>query len=255
MSVDARRQYFGTELTPRAFREWLADIGAGLERGRRRRLSGHHNLHSLYLLHSDPGVARFYARCDDCYIDGQPVRLLLAGFGQHPGAARRFSLMDHFEELLEHAQESGWRLYYLGSRPEVVDRARALIEAHYPRLDITLRDGYFRDDAAVVSDINARRPQLLLVGMGMPRQEHWLCDHLEALDIGCATQAGASLDYFAGMQARPPAWLSRAGLAWLYRLLHDPARLWRRYLVEPWALLPLTLRHWYRWRQGEGSGA
>lgn len=95
------------------------------------------------------------------------------------------------------------------------------------------------------------RPDLLLVGMGMPRQECWLLDNLELLDVGCATQAGATLDYYAGTQGQPSYWVSRAGFAWLYRLSKDPARLWRRYLVEPWILLPATLHQWYRHRAAE----
>lgn len=249
-----RDRYFGTQVTPRHFAGWLADIDAGLLRGQRRFLSCHHNLHSLYLLHTDRAVADFYARCHDCYLDGQAVRLALAGLGGRPSQAPRFSLMDHFEELLAHAQARGWRLYYLGARPDVVDRARKALRQRYPRLQIELHHGFFRDAAAVVADINRHRPDLLLVGLGMPYQEQWLCQHLPALDVGCVTQAGGTLDYFTGTQARPPRWLSRAGLAWLYRLLHDPRRLWRRYLIEPWKLLPVTLHHWRQWHRAARRG-
>jgi len=80
--------------------------------------------------------------------------------------------------------------------------------------------------------------------MGMPRQEAWLLQHLGSLDVVVATQSGGTLDYFVGAQAKPPLWLSRAGLAWLYRLAHDPVRLWKRYLLEPWGLLVPTLQLW-----------
>ena len=96
--MDWRRQYFGTELTPRDFAGWLDAIDAALARGQRQRLCCHHNLHSLYLRHRDPAVAQFYARCDDCYIDGQAVRLILAGFGRGIAASPRFSLMDSRSE-------------------------------------------------------------------------------------------------------------------------------------------------------------
>jgi N-acetylglucosaminyldiphosphoundecaprenol N-acetyl-beta-D-mannosaminyltransferase len=85
--------------------------------------------------------------------------------------------------------------------------------------------------------------------MGMPRQERWINQHLEQLDVGLVTQAGATLDYYAGAQAMPPPWLSRYGFAWLYRLIHDPRRLWRRYLVEPWGLVRPTLHYWRAYRQ------
>ena len=93
-------------------------------------------------------------------------------------------------------------------------------------------------------DADADSSDLLLVGMGMPRQEQWLLAHLADLDVAVATHAGATLDFFAGSQAKPPPWVSNMGLAWLYRLAHDPRRLWRRYLLEPWALVLPTLRLW-----------
>ena len=247
IAEDVRQAYFGTLMRPLSFNAWLADIGAALQAGRRGRLLGHHNLHSLYLRHRDPGVAAFYRRCENCYVDGMPVTGVLTAFGMPTSPGERFSFMDHFADLLLHAEKNDWQLYYLGSRAEVVKRAETRLRCEYPDLRITLSHGYFDDPAEVIADINAHRPDLLLVGMGMPRQEYWLRDHLQALDVGCATQAGATLDYFTGEQARPPIWLSRIGLAWLYRLLHDPRRLWRRYLLEPWTLLGITLRYWLRW--------
>lgn len=242
------RQYFGTTIHPRSFEQWLENIAAIRNNSQRHYLSGHHNLHSIYLLHRDDSVAEFYRRCDDCYIDGVPVRLILAGFGERTVGTQRFSLMDHFAQLLCHAQANDWRVFYLGSSEAVAERARGLVSERYPRLQFAVHHGYFRDDQAVVAQINAMQPDLLLVGMGMPAQERWLLRHLDDLDVVCATQAGATLDYFTGAQAQPPRWMSRAGLGWLYRLAHDPLRLWRRYLLEPWALLRPTLRQWYRHR-------
>ncbi|MFT6958825.1 MAG: N-acetylglucosaminyldiphosphoundecaprenol N-acetyl-beta-D-mannosaminyltransferase [Halieaceae bacterium] len=251
---DPKREYFGTALNPFSFQQWLDAIGTSLESGKRRHLSAHHNLHSLYLLRRNNSIAEFYRRCDDCYIDGMPVRLILAGFGENTSAAQRFSLMDRFQELLAHAQAQKWRIYYLGSKEAVSDRSRELIAQQFPTLEIVLNHGYFTDNAAVIAEINELRPDLLLVGMGMPRQECWLLENLELLDIGCATQAGASLDYYADAQAQPPYWISRLGFAWLYRLAKDPVRLWRRYLLEPWHLLPPTLRQWYRHRAAGRAG-
>lgn len=247
---DPPQEYFGTALTPCTFHEWLSSLD-GVLGNRSRYLWGHHNLHSLYLLRRDTGVAAFYRRCDGCYIDGMPVRLIRAGFGQPLAGSPRFSLMDHFPALLERAEDRGWHLFYLGSAPAVVERARQRIARDYPRLHITVRHGYFADDKPVLAEINSLRPDLLLVGMGMPRQEHWLLRSLDELHVGCAVQAGATLDYFAGAQARPPLWLSRAGMAWLYRLARNPRRLWHRYLVEPWCLLRPTLRSWYRHRSSD----
>lgn len=252
---ESRARYFGTHVNPRTFAQWLDDISRVLEAGHRRWLTGHHNLHSLYLSQTRDDVRRFYERCNDCYVDGTPVRWLLRLFGVPTTAAQRFSLMDHFFDLLEYAETRQWSVFYLGSRESVVDVGRTLIQARFPALRIHLHHGYDSQSPEVVHAINAWRPDILLVGMGMPLQEQWLLQHLDHLDVGIATQAGATLDYYAGAQARPPRWMSRLGFAWAYRLAHDPLRLWRRYLIEPWGLLPPTYHHWRRYRRCRRSPA
>ncbi len=189
-------------------------------------------------------VREFYARCDNCYIDGIGVLLVLLGAGVPSSGRQRFTLMDTFPDLLEYAEKHSLSLFYLGSSAAVVDKAREKLRRRYPALKMEIHHGYFQDNEAIVDSINVFRPDLLLVGMGVPRQEAWLVNHIDRLDVAVATQAGATLDYFAGTQAKPPLWMSRLGLAWAYRLLNDPARLWRRYLLEPWALLGATLRLW-----------
>lgn len=238
------RGYFGTQLTPLSFQAWLQSIDRAVESGSQRHLSGNHNLHSLYLLQTDSVMKEFYARCNNCYIDGMPLRLVLAGAGIRTNKEQRFSLMDYFPDLLEHAQQQGWRLFYLGSRQEVVELARQRLRQDFPNLNIHLHQGYLENNEHLVEEINSLCPDLLLVGMGMPRQEAWLLQNLESLNVAVATQSGATLDYYAGTQAKPPLWLSKAGLAWLYRLLHDPVRMWKRYLFEPWKLAVPTLKLW-----------
>ncbi len=196
------------------------------------------------MLQRNSDIRYFYERCNDCYIDGTPVRFILRGFGVTTLANQRFTLMDHFLELLQHAEENSWSVFYLGSKASVVDIGSRLIQGMFPELRIQLQHGHERDEPFLLHSINTFRPDILLVGMGMPTQERWLLKYLDQLDVGFVTQAGGTLDYYTGAQAKPPLWLSRAGLAWLYRLVHDPRRLWRRYLLEPLALLYPTVRQW-----------
>ncbi len=245
LASSSMQQFFGTRLTPMSFQDWLEGIATTLASGRRGRLSTHHNLHSLYFLHKSFCLRAFYERSDECYIDGMAVRLLIAGAGVSSTSEQRFSLMDTFDQLLAYAEQQGWSIFYLGSEDVVVEQAKEKLREAHPDLNINLHHGYFEDDALIVSRINALRPDLLLVGMGMPAQEIWLLEQLDKLDVAVATEVGATLDYYVGAQAKPPLWLSRIGLAWLYRLIHDPLRLWRRYLLEPWTLLMPTLRLWF----------
>ncbi|MDO8862439.1 WecB/TagA/CpsF family glycosyltransferase [Haliea sp. E1-2-M8] len=238
----ALRRFAGCALQPQSLQALLQKLLPRLTAGAAPLLVGHHNLYSLYLQQRDPEVAAFYRQCDSCYVDGVPVLWLLRAAGIDIRGAQRFSFMDCLPELLDFAQTGKLRVFYLGSEDAAIERAQGWVAKGWPQLEIAWQHGYSKDEAAVVAAINAFRPQLLLVGMGMPKQEQWILRHRAQLQAGAIFQAGGTLDYYTGLQAQPPAGLSRLGLAWLYRLLHDPKRLWRRYLLTPWALLRPTLR-------------
>jgi N-acetylglucosaminyldiphosphoundecaprenol N-acetyl-beta-D-mannosaminyltransferase len=89
----------------------------------------------------------------------------------------------------------------------------------------------------MVATINTYKPHILLVGMGMPRQEHWIIDAFDRLDVNVVLSCGACLDYIAGVLPVAPRWMGRTGLEWLHRLASEPSRLWKRYLIEPWPIL------------------
>jgi N-acetylglucosaminyldiphosphoundecaprenol N-acetyl-beta-D-mannosaminyltransferase len=236
------REFSGCALSPLDFEAFFEPVVQRLRDGEQRLLLGHHNLHSLRLCQDDPDVRRFYRRCSSCYLDGKGALWLLGAAGVPIAGACRFSLMHRLPQLLELARSQRLSVYYLGSRPEVIELARSWIGETWPDLGFELEHGYFRDEESVVGRINRFQPDFLLVGMGMPRQERWIVRWLDRLSVGAVLQAGGTLDYYTGAQARPPEILGRIGMAWLYRLVRDPLRLWRRYLVEPWSLLRPTLR-------------
>lgn len=241
-SSPALVRFAGTALAPSTQAELLTWLQRRWQDGERGLLIGHHNLHSLFLCQREPLIRDFYRNCQRCYVDGVAVLWLLRAAGLDTRAAHRFTLMDSLPALLEWLQAENLSCYYLGGPPLAAERGRAWLERHYPQLRAAVQHGYDLADAETVSAINQFRPDLLLVGMGMPRQEAWLLQHRERLDAGALLQAGGTLDYYTGLQAKPPRVLSRIGLGWFYRLLRDPKRLWRRYLVTPWSLLWPTLK-------------
>jgi N-acetylglucosaminyldiphosphoundecaprenol N-acetyl-beta-D-mannosaminyltransferase len=127
------------------------------------------------------------------------------------------------------------RLYLLGSGGDTAQRAAEALRRAYPGAIITgARDGYFRDDEsdAVAAAIRASGANVLLAGLGSPKQEFWLERHLAATGCGAGVGIGGSLDVYAGNVARAPAFFQRAGLEWAYRLAKEPRR-WRRQLALP----------------------
>jgi N-acetylglucosaminyldiphosphoundecaprenol N-acetyl-beta-D-mannosaminyltransferase len=208
----------------------------------------HHNLHSVRVVSSDERMQAFYAQADWIHVDGMGVVAMakLLGLPLHP--ADRVTYVDLLPPLLQAAERRGWRVAFLGWKPEVVERARAVLTEQYPTLEQFYHHGYFdsspgsAEDGSVVEALNAFAPDVLFVGMGMPRQEHWILDHRPMLNVRAILPAGACLDYVAGAVPTPPRVLGRTGLEWLYRLGCEPRRLWRRYLVEPWFVASLLAR-------------
>jgi len=212
------------------------------------RVFGNHNLHSVYLYHRDPGMRRFYAGASLVFVDGMPLVWLGQALGFPFRREHRNTPVDWLPELLGKAAEQGWRVFYLGSAPGVAERGAAKLRERWPELQMETAHGYFdispgsAEAEAVLERIRAYRPHVLCVGMGMPRQEQWIAEYADRTGANVVLSLGALMDLLSGELPTPPRWIGRAGLEWLYRLVSKPQRVWRRYLVEPWFLLPLALR-------------
>nr|WP_322511286.1 WecB/TagA/CpsF family glycosyltransferase [Chloroflexus sp.] len=216
----------------------------------------HHNLHSVYLYQRDPKMRAFYERAHIIHIDGMPLVYWARVLGYPVRREQRVTYVDWVHPLMAAAAEGGWRIFYLGGKPGVAAQAAERLRQRYPPLQIGTHHGYVQpaDNATVLAEIAAFQPHVLMVGMGMPRQEHWILANLDHLTANAILTAGACFDYVAGAIPTPPRWMGRAGLEWLYRLYSEPSRLAKRYLLEPWALLPLMVNDlWQVVRRGRTS--
>ena len=136
--------------------------------------------------------------------------------------------IDFTSLLLERMAAEGKRIFLLGSKPGIAERAGERLAGEHPGLVIAgTNDGYFREDGPVVEKINAAAPDLLLVCLGAPKQEKWMYRNAPHLDVGLMIGAGGSLDVFAGTVERAPERWQKAGLEWLYRLKKEPKRIGR----------------------------
>lgn len=211
-------------------------------------LIANHNLHSLYLMQKRPELAAFYDKADLIEVDSTPLLAFSRALGLHSRGFHRCTYLDWRDHFWSVANREGWRVLSVGGAPGVGDEAARRLQARYPDADIAIHHGFFdarpgsSDNAAVLDRITAFKPHILFVGMGMPRQELWIADNFERLPDCVILSIGAAFDYEAGVQSAAPRWMGRAGIEWAYRLLHDPKRLFVRYCVEPWTLLPLALR-------------
>jgi len=209
---------------------------------------GHHNLHSLYIFHHDQKMRDFYQLADFIHIDGMPLIFLGRLFKYPLFRIHRVTYADWIRPLMRQAAQQGWRIFFLGSSPGVAQEAANILKKEIPGLQLETMHGYFdmtrdcADNRRVLEEVNSFKPDVLMVGMGMPRQEHWVLENLDNLQANVVLTSGACMDYVAKILSTPPRWMGQLGLEWLYRLICEPKRLWRRYLVEPWFVLKLIIK-------------
>ena len=206
-----------------------------------RAVIANHNLHSLFLIQKSEQMRRFYAMADVIEVDSTPLIFWARFVGRPSRRFHRCTYLDWRDEFWDRAVAKGWRVFFLGSAPGVPEAASEKIRACWPDVSLKTRHGYFDLDSpendAIVQEIRAFQPDVLLVGMGMPRQERWILENFGALEPCAVFAVGGAFDYEAGVQRAAPRWAGRIGAEWLFRLLWNPRRLFRRYCIEPWSLV------------------
>jgi N-acetylglucosaminyldiphosphoundecaprenol N-acetyl-beta-D-mannosaminyltransferase len=204
------------------------------------------NAHCLNVASVDPDYRGLLNQADLVYPDGAGAAW--AGRWLGDCQMRRATGADWIEQLCALAVQHRWRLAILAGQPGVAERASSRLRERYLGLRIvSTGDGYFatRSEQAMLEEINQAAPDILLVGMGTPRQERWLANHRSELQVPVCWAVGALFDYVAGLERRAPTWMRALALEWLWRLLVDPVGKWRRYLVG----LPLFVWRlaWQKW--------
>jgi N-acetylglucosaminyldiphosphoundecaprenol N-acetyl-beta-D-mannosaminyltransferase len=210
----------------------------------RKEIIANHNLNSVYLCKKDVKLKAFWHASYLTHIDGMPLIWWGKLLGYPLERKHRITYLDWVEPLFETINKNKWRVYYLGGKPGVAERAASVLSKSYKSISFKTHSGYFDSDEnkLIIDSINDFSPNILMVGMGMPRQEKWILDNYKKIDANVILNSGACFDYIAGVQKAPPRFLGKLGLEWFYRLVKDPKRLYRRYLVEPISLLPLLFK-------------
>jgi N-acetylglucosaminyldiphosphoundecaprenol N-acetyl-beta-D-mannosaminyltransferase len=194
------------------------------------------NVHAINLAQDVPWFRDFLNQADLTYCDGFGLKwgARLLG-GEIP---ERFTPPDWFPQLAVNCAKQGFSFYFLGARPGIADKAAHQLKLSLPALKIMgVQHGYFDktpdnpENETIINDINQTKADILVVGFGMPLQERWINENWEQIDARVALPVGALFDYLAHEIPRAPYWMTENGLEWLGRLIIEPGRLWKRYLV------------------------
>ncbi|MCL2367181.1 MAG: WecB/TagA/CpsF family glycosyltransferase [Oscillospiraceae bacterium] len=154
-----------------------------------------------------------------------------------PFSGGRVPGIDFIDALFQRMAKAGKSVFLLGAKSGVAEAAGNALKKAHPGLIISgFADGYFTDSAALIAQINATQPDLLLVCLGAPKQELWMAEHLDRLNVPLCAGLGGSLDVFSGNVKRAPVFFQKLGLEWFYRIVTSPSRLKRSLSLPLFAL-------------------
>ena len=204
------------------------------------------NVAKLVHMQKDNVLSESVKACDIINIDGMGV-VLGARFCGHY-VPERVAGVDLFHELLVMSAKRDFPVFLLGANKEVVAEARRRVEVLYPELIVAgHHHGYFWDDEeAMVEIIKASGAKLLFVAITSPKKENFINRWQDQLGVDFVMGVGGTFDVVAGKVKRAPVWMQNNGLEWLYRVIQEPRRMWKRYLVTNSVFLWLLLKERFK---------
>lgn len=186
----------------------------------------------------DKLFAQALLNCDALIPDGISIVKACRWLNARCQPSERIAGWDLFAAEMQRLAQSGGKVMFLGSSEKVLSMITSQCAEQYPNLKVVTYSPPFKaefsedDNRSMINAINAAAPDLLWIGMTAPKQEKWIYSNWHELNIDCHVgTVGAVFDFFAGTHKRAPLWWQRHGLEWLYRLISEPRRMWRRYII------------------------
>jgi len=190
------------------------------------------------IAYRNPAYLDVLRSADYCFADG--IGLKLAGKLLAQEIRQNVNGTDLFPRLCEALAAAGKGLFLLGAKPGVAEDVAKWIEQNHPGTAVLgLQHGYFQpeEESSVLERMRASGAGLLLVAFGAPKQDLWIHQHLQETNTKVAMGVGGLFDFYSGRMPRAPQWLREMGMEWLYRLIQEPGRMWKRYLVGNFVFL------------------
>ncbi len=195
------------------------------------------NAEMVMMATNDPELHAILLKADLVVADGAGV--VWAARHQGNSVPERVAGYDLAQKLLDRSAQTGHKVYFFGGAPGVAEQAKKKAEEWYPGVNVVgVRNGFFspEDENKILEDIKNCKPDILLVALGVPKQEKWLSKHFAELHVPVAIGVGGTFDVMAGIMKRAPVWMQKANLEWLFRLLMQPQRLLRMLALPKFVL-------------------
>lgn len=230
--------------TLRLFSDWI-------EQGAKKRICVT-PVNCVVWAHQNAALQQIYNQADLTLCDGVPL-LWAARFTGHrlKGRVTGLDLLPAFSAI---SGQKGYRVFLLGAKPGVGETLARQLEKQYPGIQVCgtyappmMHTFTAEENEKMIGLVNAAAPDVLWVSFTAPKQDFWIHEHFHQLHAKVMVGVGGAFEVTAGLIDRAPRWMQRAGAEWLYRLVKEPKRLWRRYLVEAPRILPIL------WKQRLGK--
>ena len=206
------------------------------------------NVDHIVQLEKDKEVQAVYKNASLVLTDGKPL-IWISKLYKTP-IKEKISGSDLFPLVCELARDKKYKMFFLGAAEGVAAKAAENLKKRFPGLNVvgtySPKYGFEKDKKMlqeIIEMIKEKKPDILIVGLGCPKQEKFMYNYCKELQVPISFGLGASFDFEAGNIKRAPKWMSSHGLEWLYRIFQDPKRLAKRYLVDDIAIVKLIFKY------------
>lgn len=206
------------------------------------------NVDVIMKIEQDEELKKITDEADMVLIDGKPL-IWISKLKKTP-IKEKISGSDLVPKLCELSDKKGYTIFILGGKDGIAKQAKEKLESQYKNIKIvgvySPKFGFENDKKELTkinSMINKKKPDLLFVCLGCPKQEKWIYNHINEYDAKVSVCAGATVDFLAGNMKRAPKWMSNCGLEWFYRFLQEPKRLFKRYFIDDIKILKLLRKY------------
>ncbi len=186
------------------------------------------NANTLNIIYQNKYLMELFSSFDIIHLDGFGVFFASKFLYGSNGFQNRITGSTFYKLLLEEGIKGNWKFFFFGDKEETLKKISSV---HTDLKIVGYHNGFEFDNNKIIDMINNTNPDILIVGMGSPKQEKWIINSKNNLDVKIIIAVGDGIKVFSGIKKRGPKFLQKIGLEWLVRLFFEPKRLWRRYLI------------------------